>query len=141
MGDIAFREGAQNEAVLFCDALISDFLLSDLRKVAGDSVRVSKVELPYDFEPKREFAHIYDTVASPRVDCVVAALCSLSREKASAAVTSGLVEVDFESESRPDRTLRTPCIISVRGYGKFRLNSVSEYTRRGRLRLDADKFV
>ena len=121
--------------------MIADFILSDLKKVASDTVRVARIELPSDFAPKREFLHISDTVSSARVDCVVAALCSLSRERASAAVTSGLVEVDFETEVRPDRTIKAPCIISIRGYGRFRVNSVSEHTRRGRLRLDADKFV
>ncbi len=141
LGDIAFCDGAQDEAILFCDSLIADFILSNLKKVANDAVRVKRIEIPENFEPKREFHHISDTVSSARVDCVVAALCSLSREKASAAVVSGLVEVDFEPECRPDRNLRTPCIMSVRGYGKFRINSVCEPTRRGRLRLDADKFV
>jgi RNA-binding protein YlmH len=84
---------------------------------------------------------ISDTVASPRLDCIVGALCSLSREKARATVESGLVELDFEREERPDRTVSAPCIISVRGYGRFRINSVSDMTKKGRYRLNAEKFV
>lgn len=141
LGDIVFEDNDREEAVLFCDGLISDFLLSELRKVANDTVKIKRTEISADFEPRRDFFHISDTVASSRVDCVVAALCSLSREKASQAVTGGLVEVDFECETRPDRAVSAPCLISVRGYGKFRINSVSEQTRRGRLRLDADKYI
>ena len=109
--------------------------------MSSDTVKVRRVEIASDFEPKRSFSHISDTVASARVDCVVASLCSLSREKSSQSVTSGLVEVDYETETRPDRVIVAPCLISVRGYGKFRINSVSEQTRRGRRRLDADKYV
>lgn len=141
LGDIVFQDRAENEAIVFCDSLIANFILNDLKKVANDSVRVDKIEILNDFIPKKEFLHISDTVSSPRVDCVVAALCSLSRERASVAVMSGTVEVDFECETRPDKTLKAPCLISVRGYGKFKVNSVSEPTRRGRLRLDADKFI
>ena len=85
--------------------------------------------------------HISDTVASARLDCIVAAICSLSREKARAAVISGLVEVNFENETAPDKNLSVPAVVSVRGYGKFRINSVSDVTRKGRLRLDADKYL
>ena len=141
LGDIVFREGAENEALVFCDSVIANFILSNLEKVANDSVRVDRIEISDSFVPKREVLHISATVSSPRVDCVVAALCSLSRERASATVASGAVEVDFECEMRPDRTLKSPCLVSVRGYGKFKINSVSEPTRRGRLRLDADKFI
>ena len=141
VGDIVFCDGEREEAILFCDAQISDFILGELKKVASDTVRVERTTLSADFTPKRSFAHILDTVASPRLDCVVAALCSLSREKAQSAVIAGLVEVDFECDTRPDRTLGAPCLVSVRGYGKFRINSVSEQTRRGRLRLDADKYI
>ncbi|MBO5415648.1 MAG: hypothetical protein J6A83_03340 [Clostridia bacterium] len=141
LGDIVFEDTEREEALLFCDGVISDFILGELKKVASDTVKVEVAELPPDFEPKRSFAHISDTVASARIDCIVAALCSLSREKASQAVGAGLVEVNFECETRPDRTVSAPALVSVRGYGKFRINSVSEQTRRGRLRLDADKYI
>ena len=141
LGDIVFEDSEGEEAIAFCDGVIAHFILAELKKVASDTVKVKRTELASDFEPKREFAHISDTVASARLDCIVAALCSLSRDKAAATVNSGLVEVDFEAETRPDRNLCAPCLVSVRGYGKFRINAVSDLTRRGRLRLDADKYV
>lgn len=141
VGDIVFEDVEREEAILFCDMAISDFILGELRKVASDTVKVERAQISKDFKPKRSFAHITDTVASPRLDCIVAALCSLSRERAQAAVNAGIVEVDFESDTRSDRTVCAPCLVSVRGYGKFRINSVSEQTRRGRLRLDADKYI
>lgn len=141
LGDIVFDDTEDEVAIAFCDSVIADFLLCELKKVANDTVKVKKIEISQNFVPKREFAHISDTVASARIDCVVAAICSLSREKATAVVNAGMVEVDYELETRQDRNLTPPCIVSVRGYGKFRINSVSEQTRRGRFRLSADKYI
>ncbi len=141
LGDIVFEDSDDESAILFCDAVIADFLLCELKKIANDTVKVKKAEISRNFVPKREFAHISDTVASARIDSVVAALCSLSREKAAAAVNSGIVEVDYEVETRQERFVAPPCIVSVRGYGKFRVNSVSEQTRRGRFRLSADRYI
>jgi RNA-binding protein YlmH len=141
VGDIFVMGDGESEAIMLCDSAIADFLLNELSHIENDKVRVSSVRHGEWEAPKRRMREIHDTVASPRLDAVVAALCNLSREKASQAVLGGLVEVDYESETRSDRTLTAPCLISVRGYGKFRINSVSEQTRRGRLRLDADKYV
>ena len=141
LGDIVFEDTENESAILFCDAVIADFLICELKKIANDTVKLKKTEISADFVPKREFAHISDTVASARIDAVVAAICSLSREKAAMAVNSGIVEVDYETETRQDRPVNPPCIVSVRGYGKFRINSVSEQTRRGRYRLNADKYI
>lgn len=141
LGDIVFDDSENESAIVFCDAVIADFLICELKKIANDTVKVQKTEIASDFVPKREFAHISDTVASARIDAVVAALCSLSREKAAIAVNAGIVEVDYETETRQDHPIEPPCIVSIRGYGKFRINSVSEQTRRGRFRLNADKYI
>jgi RNA-binding protein YlmH len=141
IGDVAFLDGDGFSAVVFCDALISEFIMLELCRVANDAVKVKRTVVDKDFAPHRSFLHISDTVASSRIDSVVAALCSLSRDKARAAVVSELVEVDFAVESRPDHQISAPCIVSVRGYGRFKVNSVSDMTRKGRLRLDADKYL
>lgn len=140
LGDICvFNDG--EEAVVFCDSGIARFLLEEWKKAGNDKIRVTEAALPRDFSPEKRFLQISDTVASPRLDGVVAALCSLSREKAREAVTSELVELDYETEARPDRTVCAPCLISVRGYGKFRVLSVSDLTKKGRYRLVAQKYI
>lgn len=71
----------------------------------------------------------------------MAALTHLSREEAQRAVRTGLVELDFEPEERPDRLLSPPLTLSVRGYGRYVLRAFEGETRRGRLRLRADRLV
>lgn len=138
LGDIAL-DG--NDATVLCMAHMVPFLLEHVERIGGDAVRVSQTVLPLDFDGGRKFAPVQDTVASARLDCVVAALCNLSREAAQTAVRDGLVELDYECEMRPDRTLEPPCIISVRGTGKFVLRELGTLTKKGRTRLAADKYL
>ena len=91
--------------------------------------------------PKRKFLHVSDTVASARLDGVISSLISVSRERAKEIVLDGAVEVDYEECLRPDKLLTSPCIVTVRGFGKFRINSLVDKTKKGRTRLDADKYV
>jgi len=139
VGDIVILE--ENTAVIICDDAISPFLESNLDSVGKDKVKVSKLALDENFAPQRSYAQINDTVASARLDCVVGALCSLSREKARQTVLDGAVEVDYEVREQPDKEVKPVCIVSVRGFGKFRINSLSDKTKKGRFRLEAEKFL
>lgn len=138
LGDIAVQG---TDAVLLCLERMLPFLLSSVERIGGDAVRVSQTTLSPDFDGGHKFEPIHDTVASPRLDCVVAALADLSREAAQNAVRDGLVELDYECEQRPDRTLEPPCVISVRGKGKFVLRELGSLTRKGRIRMRADRYV
>ncbi len=138
LGDIAL-DG--NDATVLCMARMIPFLLENMERIGGDAVRVARTTLPPDFDGGRKYAPLHGTVASARLDCVVAALCNLSREAAQTAVRDGLVELDYECEMRPDRTLEAPCIISVRGTGKFVLRELGTLTKKGRIRLTADKYL
>ena len=141
IGDIVVLDESGKEAVIFCDEQIVPFLLLEWKKVGSDTVKVTKTSLTDVVLPPRRTAPIADTVASPRLDAVVAALCNLSRERARTMVSDGCVEVDFEQEERPDFFLSAPCMVSIRGYGRFRVTSVSEQTKKGRIRLLGEKFL
>lgn len=139
IGDIVML--GESEALVICEARISEFLINEWREVGHDRIKCSQIELDRDFVPERKFASINDTVASARLDCVVAALCDLARERARECVISELCEIDYERESRPDREVVAPCLISIRGYGRFRVISIGGRTKKGRLRLSAQKFL
>lgn len=139
IGDIVVVD--ECESIVFCTDRIRDYLLTSLDKIATDKVKVELFDLPDDFKVEKNTVRINDTVASPRFDCVVGALLNLSREKAQNLINSGLCEVDHLPELRVDRQIEAGAIISVRGHGKFSVVSFDGETRRGRIRMSAEKYV
>lgn len=139
IGDIPVRDA--HSAFLITSARTADYLITQLEKVGTDTVKVSSPPAGTDLAITRRLQPITDTVASERLDCVVAALCNLSREKAQTAVRSGLVELDYEPCEACDATVEAPAVISVRGFGKFAVHSFDGVTRKGRIRLVAGKFI
>ena len=139
IGDVAVQD--EHHAILFCPRTLGVFLIGELTKVGSDTVRCRECVIDETFTDGKKYRPISDTVASARLDCVVAALCNLSREAAQSAVRSGLVEVDFEPEERADAILEPPITVSVRGHGRFILRSFDGETKKGRLRLRADQLV
>ncbi len=141
LGDILTDGEEGKSAVVFCDALISVFIENEMTVVANDKVKIHRLKEGEWQLPERRFATIHDTVASPRLDAVVAALCGISREKARDTVCGDMVEMNFESEDRPDHTVEAPCMISVRGFGRYRILSLTDRTKKGRYRLEAEKYL
>ena len=129
------------EAVVFCRREIEDFILSTLSEVGSDKVRVSKTKIDVNMPSCERFESLCDTVASNRIDCVVASLCNLSREKAQTLVVGGLVEHNYSQDTAPDSRVSQGDVISARGYGKFIVRDIGDRTKRGRIRLLADKYV
>ena len=139
IGDIVVLD--ERSAVIFCTDKIFDFLLADIDRIGSDKVMTEEFLPSDDFDAKKEFLPIRDTVASERLDCVVGALANLSREKAQALIRSGLCEVDYLTEQRVDVSVKVPCTITLRGYGKYRVLDFDGETKRGRLRLVGQKYV
>ena len=139
IGDILIPDA--HSAILLTDSRVGDFLTTQMEKVATDTVKVSRLPEGTSLSGTRRLQPITDTVASERLDCVVAALCNLSREKAQMAVKSGLVELDYEAVEACDTAVDAPAVISVRGYGKFAVHAFDGTTRKGRIRLVAGKYV
>ena len=139
IGDILVTD--DRTACLITDARIGEFLTTQLEKVANDTVKVSHLPKGRSLEGARRLQPITDTVASERLDCVVAALCNLSREKAQTVIRTGLCELDYEPVDACDTPVEPPAVISVRGFGKFAVHAFDGVTRKGRVRLSAGKYL
>ena len=139
LGDLVVADA--HHAYLYTSASMGDFLVTQLVKVATDTVKT--LYPPADSVPTlaRRLQPISDTVASERLDCVVAALCNLSREKAQTAIRSGLVELDYELTEACDAAVEPPAVLSVRGFGKYAVHRFDGETRKGRIRLVAGKYI
>lgn len=139
LGDVAIQN--DHEAVLFCPRVLVPFLEESLVKVASDTVCTHAYLPDETFTDGRHYRAVNDTVASERLDCVIAALCRLSRDAAQTLIRTGAVDVDFETIDRVDLILAPPVTISARGYGRFVLRAFDGETRKGRLRLRADQLI
>ncbi len=138
IGDICFFEG---EAYVFAEPRAAAYIENELSRAGRAKVSAEICSLPEDFKIELEFENISTTIASPRIDGVVRALCNVSREDAASLVTSGLVEINYFTEAEVDTKVARGDILSIRGYGKYFVDSTEEQTKKGRFRLLARKLV
>ena len=139
IGDIFVQD--EYSALVFVTPHIAEYLTQSLHHVGSDTVRAEPVTLPESYEIVHNYERIEATVASPRLDGVVHALTNLSRADAATLVKNGLAERNYFPETRPDIVIEDGDLLSLRGYGKYIIDSTNAVTRRGRNRLVARKFI
>ena len=128
VGDILCGEGM---TVAFVRDDLLSYLTEQITCVGREGVTLSP---HYDgpLPEKREAEEMRLTVASPRLDAVVAALTKSSRNKATEMITAGMVAVCHLPCTTVSRTVKPNDTLSVRGVGRFSVESFEGETRKGR---------
>lgn len=137
VGDILVSDG---RAVVFLLNETAKFVLSQISKIGRVGVTVSEgFTEPLPNAGKKQEMSV--TVASLRLDCVVSALCSLSRKEASQKIADGLVFVNSICIQKPTHTLASGSKVTVRQKGRFEIISGEEHSKKGRIILRYSKYV
>lgn len=137
VGDILTEPG---RAVVFLAEEISGYVVSQLSKVGGAGVTLSEgFELPLPGASER--VECSDTVASLRLDCVIGAICGLSRRSACELIEQGFVSVNSVACEKATRSVSSGDRLTVRGKGRFDILSASDLSKKGRIILKYSKFI
>ncbi len=136
LGDILIKE---NCGYLFCLKAVSAFISENLTKIKHTTVKCSLLEeIPEIISPKPEEAVI--TVSSERADVVIGAVYKLSRSESNTLFTSKKVFINNKLTENNSGKLKENDIISVRGHGRFIFKEISGNTKKGKLRIEIQKY-
>lgn len=131
---------SEKEAVVFAMEGIAPFILSELKKIGRDGVRVQRADISPDYEAERNFEEMTIHVSSMRLDGVVNQLTGEGRAASAERIVRGLVEHNYFTASEGATEVCPGDVISIRGYGKFIIGEPDGTTRSGRLRLSCRKY-
>lgn len=137
VGDILTEPG---RAVVFVADEIKKFVITQISKIGNVGVTVKEgYDLPLP-EGDR-LAEFSATAASDRLDCVIAAVCGISRAKACEKIESGAVTVNSAPALKQTKAVCGGDVISVRGSGRFILDSLEDRTKKNRLIIKYKRYV
>ena len=87
------------------------------------------------------FKEFSDTVASERLDCIVASLAGCSRKLAAELIEGKMVFVNSVCTDKTVKTVKNGDKITIRGKGKFIIESLDGRTKKDRLIINAKKYI
>lgn len=130
----------QEAAWVFCLKSMEDFICRELTRVRHTSVMCRSVSKP-DQQISINAESIKGSVASIRLDSLIALACKGSRSSLSALIETGKVFVNGKLISSNGYVPREQDLISVRGIGKFRYCGILSETKKGRYYVEIEKFL
>jgi len=129
LGDILVQSGA---AYLVCLPHVAGFICENLTKAGRVGLRAQQI--PLDDLPAlhKNLREQRGTVASMRLDGIIAEAYSCSRSTAEELLRQGLVRLNHEECLKGTRLVKVSDLIAIRGKGRVKVLEVGGETRKGR---------
>lgn len=138
VGDICVSQG---NCDFFVTAEIAPYLLQSFTGAGRTKLHLETIPLSHAHIPQPETRTITDTVASVRLDSVIATGFRIGRSLAAQYITAGKAAINGLPCEKPDKAVEEGAKISVRGLGKIKLTAVNGQTKKGRISVVIDRYV
>ena len=126
---------------VFVSRKISSYIITNLEKIGSAGVRIKLISTD-DFtvpQPKTETKGIF--IMSNRLDAILAGALDLSRGKAADLIHAARVSVNHICRTETSMKLEEGDLLSVRGFGRFRVGKTGNQSRKGRTYLEIIKYI
>ena len=139
MGDLILENGIGYIPV---SSKIVDIISVELKQIGRASCEIEIVEVEKLEElPSYNYDDKLITVPSKRLDSIVSAITNLSRNKVVEPIEKGKVLVDYAEEKDKSKMIEIGSLITIRGFGKYKLFSDKGETKKGKERLLVKKYI
>lgn len=138
VGDICVGKG---QCDFFVTQEVAPYLLQNFTNAGRTKFRLTYVPLSEAQIPESEVRIIHDTLASLRLDSIVATGFRIGRSLAVSYISAGKVAIDGLPCEKPDKLVAEGCKISLRGSGKIKLVGVNGQTKKGRTSVEIHRYI
>jgi len=132
LGDLIVTEDTIQ--ILVAEEIVT-YVKMNLTGIKKAGVQFEDKPLEQLLERSEEWSESSGTVASLRLDIILKEIYNLSRQKASLFIEKGLVKVNYQTVDNPAFLLEEEDMISVRGKGRSKLESIEGKTKKDKWRI------
>ena len=126
---------AEDSAVCFVAEEISSYITAVLEQVSKTAVVAEETE-GVDAIPRRQTEIKRLTVASMRLDAVAGEAFHLARGKVQTLIGAEKATVNWNIVTNTSHLLKEGDMVSLRGFGRFRIKSIGGKTKKDRTGLE-----
>lgn len=137
-GDLILQE---QECYLPICRDVSRFVCDNLIKIGKNPCETAIIDIESAKVAGKNFEKRNIVVSSMRIDSIVAGICGISRNSSADMIKKGLVLLDYEKILEKDAIVEAGVIITVRGYGKFKIHEFLGKTQKDREKITIKKYI
>lgn len=137
LGDIVLQG---QEAYLFCETKIAEYLMKELTRIRHTTVTCQSCSCEeVHYEPRLQV--ITGSVASVRLDALLSLAFRTSRSSLTGLIEGGKTFVNGRLITSNGYHPKEGDLVSVRGYGRFRYCGIHSESKKGRFFVTLEKYV
>ncbi|MBQ9297438.1 MAG: hypothetical protein IJ223_00105 [Clostridia bacterium] len=139
IGDILVAEDGVD--IVVCTDIVNSLFsllptLTRFSKSKFNIITLSNMRIPKTNTEKMEII-----IPSLRIDSIVSELVHSSRAKALELINSERVFVNFEIITKSSKFINYGDIITIRGKGRFKIESLISSTKSGNIKIEVSKYI
>ncbi|GEO66148.1 RNA-binding protein [Levilactobacillus spicheri] len=112
-----------------------DYLTGQVDRIGRVKARLVPADWATRVRPLDEWTPETATLSSLRLDNIVGSGFHLSRHRAKELIEAGKIRVNWADTEKPDYELDVADLVSVRGFGRIRLDEVAGRTKKEKIRV------
>jgi RNA-binding protein YlmH len=122
---------------------VCDFIKVNLISVGKCPCNIEILDKTFDKQilPQIMLNESIISSTSLRLDCIISAICNISRSKVVELINSKKVLVNFEPITEKDFNVEFKTILTIRGYGKYKIEEQAGSTSKGKIKLKIKKYI
>lgn len=110
-------------------------LIHTVTRIHRTPVALKEVGFEQYFSETDEWQTREIIVASLRLDLILSEIIRVSRQKSKNAISLGKVKLNWIEEKNPSKLLQEKDILSLRGFGRIRIDGMLNKTKKGKQKL------
>ncbi|WP_414051251.1 RNA-binding protein [Macrococcus animalis] len=114
---------------------LQDFVFQNLTKLKGSNVSLKAIDITDMIEATETFKSYQSTVASLRLDNIVALMINKSRSIAQNHIAAEHVKVNHVVIDKTSFNVETNDLISIKGFGRGRIEAIGDRTKKDKIRI------
>lgn len=138
LGDIVVNDGF---AYAFVHSDMAEYVEDNLHKIGNQGVKVSLIENSEMIEITRQYKSYGAVCAAPRLDAVVGAAVNISRAQSAALINAGKIKLNHREITHTAETVKEGDLLSIRGHGRFLVDTFDGTTRKGRMHITFKQYI
>ena len=137
LGDIFVKDQG---AYILCEGTMATYIAENLLRVKHTSMLCQVThEMPPEILP--EFQTVEVIVTSDRIDAIIAKAYQLSRSQSVELFRGKRIFINGRLYENNAGIPKAGDIVSVRGFGKFIYQGISQETKKGRYKVAIEKYI
>ena len=120
---------------------LASYAIMTITKIGNVSVTLKEVSKDDWISNQEKYSKTFVLLSSMRLDNVLATVLNLSRSNALKLIASGKVKLNYRQVEKADQAVIIGDMISVRGYGRFRLAQQDGFSKSGKAKIVIESLL